>query len=273
VSATVPTYAPLSSFSAPYLMRSVALRAPVLRDLLVDVDLRRRRIVAIEPGPASVTSRWSFSEGSETRSEELAEARTALGDSQTGPLQLVRADEGGPSFLGHDGALGLDPHLRDWPVSLVFAGHATVGKVKHALVGQGYTHRGHTRWLPYRVQGGGLRFDSDRGVKTGCDAASTDVHVRLYAPSATDRFTDPELGSAVVGTAHLDRNDGCGTGPRMFGFSEEAEAAIAQVARRLGWRVEPNRLALGNAEPYRRDVRDPGHVWLANGAATVIWVP
>ena len=59
----------------------------------------------------------------------------------------------------------------------------------------------------------------------------------------------------------------------LFGFSERAEQQIGARVRTLGWRVEPDRLDLGNAEPYRRDVTDPAHIWLGNGRATLITVP
>ncbi|MEA2273748.1 MAG: hypothetical protein QOI98_2456, partial [Solirubrobacteraceae bacterium] len=188
---------------------------------------------------------------------------------------LVRVSDGGPAFLAYDGDLGLDPRRHDWPVSLVFAGRATVGKVKNALRPLGFTRLGFTRYLAYRPLGAGatLRFDGDRGLKTRCDATGTDVHLRLYAPAATDRFADAKLGSVVVATSHLDHNDGCGTGPARYGFSGIAERRIGLLARRLGWRVEPNRLTLGNAESYRRDVGDPSHLWLGDGRATLIWVP
>jgi len=39
-------------------MQSVEVVAPVLRDVLVDVDLRRHRVIAIEPGPESQTTVW-----------------------------------------------------------------------------------------------------------------------------------------------------------------------------------------------------------------------
>lgn len=113
-----------------------------------------------------------------------------------------------------------------------------------------------------------LRFDGDTGLKTRCGADATDLHMRLYAPPAADRFVDVELGSFVLATVHLDHVDGCGAGPPLFGFSERAERALASlVAERLRWKVRMDALALGNAEPLRRDPADPRHVWLANGAA------
>jgi hypothetical protein len=187
---------------------------------------------------------------------------------------LVRLSEGGPAFLSYDGTADFSLRGRDWPVSIVFAGHATVGKVKAALRTIGFTRRGGTRYLAYRVGMGGVRFDGDRGLKTRCGADGTDVHVRLYAPTAQDRFIDPEYGSVVVATAHLDRADGCSTPPKLFGFSEVAERRTADLAAgRLGWRVQRNRLALGNAEPYRRDVADSAHVWWSDGRATLMQVP
>ncbi|MDX6689806.1 MAG: hypothetical protein QOG15_1263 [Solirubrobacteraceae bacterium] len=201
-------------------------------------------------------------------------ALPAAADPPRASPKLIRLSEHGPAFLAYDGTPDLGAAGRDWPVSLIFSGHATVGKVKAALRRLGYTRSGHTRYLAYRTASGRVQLDADRGLKTACDAAGTDVHVRLYAPPSTDHFTDPEYGSVVVGTAHLDRADGCATPPAMFGFSEQAEQRIGQVlSQRLGWRVEPNRLALGNAEPYRRDIADSAHVWWSDGRATLIHVP
>jgi hypothetical protein len=119
-----------------------------------------------------------------------------------------------------------------------------------------------------------VRFDADRGLKTATDANSTDVHLRLYAPPGTDHFTDPRFGDVVVATAHLDRGEGSATAPRLFGFSEEAEHRVTDaVARRVGWVVRRDRVSLGNAEPYRRDLAAPDHLWWSNGRATLISVP
>jgi hypothetical protein len=273
VSATLPGYVPGTGRDTPYLSRSVQWGASALRDLLLDVDLQRRRIISVEPGPASVTTSWSAKDP--PAREGLAADPAKVPDIPARPPRLVRVSDGGPAFLAYDGDLGLDPRRHDWPVSLVFAGRATVGKVKNALRPLGFTRLGFTRYLAYRPLGAGatLRFDGDRGLKTHCDAAGTDVHIRFYAPAATDRFADAKLGSVVVATSHLDHNDGCGTGPARYGFSGIAERRIGLLARRLGWRVEPNRLTLGNAESYRRDVGDPSHLWLGDGRATLIWVP
>jgi hypothetical protein len=189
------------------------------------------------------------------------------------PPRFVRLSDRGPAFLAYDGDPSLRRSGRDWPVSLVFAGHATVAKVKRALRAGGLTRLGHTRYLAYHTVDGPIRFDGDRGLKTGCDANGTDVHVRLYAPTATDRFSDPQFGSVVVGTTHLDRADACSVPPTMFGFSEVAEERVAALLARRGWRVESDRIGLLNAEPYRRELVDPAHVWWSDGRATLITVP
>jgi hypothetical protein len=56
VRATVPGYA--TAPGGGYRLQSVAFTAVELRDLLVDLDLARGRVIAAEPGPASQTSRW-----------------------------------------------------------------------------------------------------------------------------------------------------------------------------------------------------------------------
>jgi hypothetical protein len=245
---------------------NVRFTTPVLRDVLVDVDLRRAAIVAVAPGPASQTSTW-------TAKPATAPPASAVAAAHSMPA-FVGLSAQGPRFTAYDGTRALGPAGRDWPVSLIFAGHATVAKVKQALRAVGFTHRGEARLLAYGAPGGAVRFDADRGVKTVQDANGTDVHVRLYAPPATDHFTDPRFGSVVVATVHLDRGEAPATGPRLFGFSEAAEGRVGDaLAHGLGWHVERDRVALGNAEPFRHDLAAPDHVWWSNGRATLISVP
>jgi hypothetical protein len=271
VAAVVPSYIPGLGAVTPYVPRLASIQISTLRDLLIDVDLTTRRIISIEPGPASTVTSWTNTDPSAR--EGLGANLPAVSDVAARTPKLLRASNAGPAFLGYDGELSLDPTKRDWAVSILFAGNADVGKVKQALFTLGFTRPGSTHYLPYRLPGAALRFDGDKGLKTNCDAAATDIHTRLYAPAETDRFSDPKFGSVVVATAHLDHADGCGIGTPRFGFSGEAERKIAALVRALGWRVQRNALALGNPEPYRRDVRDPAHIWLGDGRATVIWVP
>jgi hypothetical protein len=238
----------------------------VLRDLLVDVDHNGSRLLAAEPGPRSRTDGAQQTVGP-TPVESPA-------DTSRADPQLVRLSDSGPAFLTYDGTAALERGARDWPVSLVFTGRASVNKVKRALRRLGFTRRGLTSYLAYRDGRTGLRFDGDHGLKSACDRQGTDVHLRIYAPSATDRFKDPEFGRVVVATAHLDRGDNCGSPPKLFGFSEHAEDRVARlVAARLRWRVKADYLALGNAEPYRRDIGDSAHVWWSDGRATQVVVP
>jgi hypothetical protein len=58
VTATVPAYVPALRGSE-YRPQTVRVSATVLRDLLVDVDLGRRKVIAIEPGPRSSTKAWA----------------------------------------------------------------------------------------------------------------------------------------------------------------------------------------------------------------------
>jgi hypothetical protein len=220
----------------------------------------------VQPGPASTTSAWA---AGPLRARSVTAATAA-----SGAPALVRLSAQGPAFGAYDGIATPGRAGRDWPVSLVFAGHATVAKVKHALRTVGFTRQGERRWLGYGAPGGTLRFDADRGLKTVCDANGTDVQLRVYAPPGANHFTDPRYGSVVVATAHLDRAEGCGAGPRIFGFSEEAERRVADtLAGRLHWGVQRNRVALGNVEPYRRDLAAPDHLWWSDGRATLVSVP
>lgn len=241
---------------------SVRFSSPALRDLLVDTT--GGRVVAVEPGPDSQTSSW----------DGPKPPASAKGLAPAGRIRLVRLSDRGPAFLNYDGGPNFAAGDRDWPVSLIFTGHATIAKVKRNLRAIGLTRRGGTRYLAYSTAGASPRFDGDRGLKTPCDRNGADLHLRLYAPSRSDRFVDPEYGSFVVATTHFDRGDGCGGPPKLFGFSERAERLIAtRIARRLHWTVHPDAIALGNAEPYRRDVTDPSHIWWGDGLATTIDVP
>lgn len=55
---TLPAYFPASG-GATYRRQMVRMRTAVLRDVLVDVDLERDRVVAVEPGPQSQTQVWA----------------------------------------------------------------------------------------------------------------------------------------------------------------------------------------------------------------------
>ena len=58
VNVTLPAYVPASN-GTTYRVQTVRMRAPLLRDVLVDVDLERDRVVALAPGPQSQTRVWA----------------------------------------------------------------------------------------------------------------------------------------------------------------------------------------------------------------------
>jgi hypothetical protein len=257
--------ATLPQFDEPEQAR---MTAASLSDLVLDVDVPHGRVVGIQPGPGSHVTAWSLTRPAGPSAEE----RLSSAFTPRRPPRLLTLSDFGPAFFTQDGDPTLRDSARDWPVSLLFTGNATIAKVKAGMRRLGLTRRGHTRFLGYRTAGGVVRFDGDRGLKTACDANATDLHVRLYAPTATDTFIDPELGRVVVATVHLDHRDGCGLGPQQFGFSERAERALAARVGRLGWRVSIDQYALGNQEPLRRDAADPSHIWQSDGLATGVVV-
>jgi hypothetical protein len=56
----VPAYIPAPRrASAPYNGQVVRMHVKTLRDVLIDVDLSNRRVIAFEPGPRSETLSWS----------------------------------------------------------------------------------------------------------------------------------------------------------------------------------------------------------------------
>lgn len=205
-----------------------------------------------------------------------AVAAPALGATASQPPVAASPDGGATRFLTYDfenASVGADN--QDWPVTLVFRGHATVAKVKRAL-GPAF------RWpgsLQYGLvaQGGRFAWDVDAGRKTAiCSLLRPSVHYRLYAMPFTGRLRSPVLGDYVVGTTHQDRGE-CGPHP-VAGWSEDAEAVVAGAARRLGWNVQEDALDLGNAEAPRWEGAPTGpwpggHFWDNDGRATVIDVP
>jgi hypothetical protein len=248
------------------------MRAATLADLLVDVDVRRRRVIGVQPGPASRVTAWTAS--AEPAATVTEEQRLAGAFRPSHRPRMLALSDHGPSFLTQDGDPTLRGAGRDWPVSMIFTGAATITKIKAGLRQLGLVRRGHPRFLRYRTTSDLVRFDGDRGLKNACDRDATDLHIRLYAPTATDTFLDPGLGRFVVATVHIDHRDGCGVGPQEYGFSENAERTLAAlIGVGLKWRATIDQYPLGNAEPLRRDHADPTHIWQSDGLATGVVVP
>jgi hypothetical protein len=161
---------------------------------------------------------------------------------------------------------------QSWPVNLIFQGNASELKIKAALTGA-FPWPGSAEYG--RVsQGSRASWDVDLGRKSRICGSLTapSVHYRLYSPPLLGRFLspDPLLRRYVVGTAHLDIGE-CGSAP-VYGYSEEAEEAVAAAAKSRGWTVEEDR-------PDRNLVNTEELGWEGNrffdnnGLATVITVP
>jgi hypothetical protein len=201
----------------------------------------------------------------------------ALGATASQAPAPISPDAGATQFFNYDftsPSVGAANH--SWPVTLVFAGNASVSKVKLAL-GRSFPWPGSFEY-GLVAQGGRWWWDADAGRKTRlCSVLRPSNHYRLYAPPLAGRLLSPVLGGYVVGTTHQDRGE-CGP-YSVAGWSEDAEAAVAGAARALNWQVEEDALPLGNAEvPPRWEGAPTGpypgnHYWDNNGWATVIHVP
>ena len=144
----------------------------------------------------------------------------------------------------------------DWPVEFVFHGNATVEKIHEALC-----HETSDPWT-YCDAGGpmhlfdGTGFDANSGVKRfreDCQKNTFTAHMRLY------EVKDPssELGTVVVGTAHLDYEDHAGCSGRIHGYPDIAEAWFLEAMSQIpGWQVTPDSWDLGNASDSYVILRD-----------------
>lgn len=170
------------------------------------------------------------------------------------------------------------PDNCDWPVTIVFWGHATVAKVKTALSPSlpiyGNEEYGCVRDLPGRKRG--FVWTTDRGVKTL--SLSNALHMRLYA-DADGCLSNATWGDYVIATTHYDLNE-LSSNP-TFGMSEDAAAAIETLCARL-WgagAVVADVVPLGNVEADRVEQRPnskgglESHYWQCDGLASLVYVP
>jgi hypothetical protein len=214
----------------------------------------------------------------------LLAAGAAAGATASAPgPRAISLDGGATSFLNYDfTSPQVGAQNQDWPVSVIFQGNASVLGLRLAL-GADLPWPGGAEYASV-IQGDHAAWSADPGLKTSpCPGPGAfAVHLRLYAPGllgtlgSLGSFRSPVLGSYVIGTTHLDVGE-CGPAP-VFGWSEVAEAAVADIARRRGWRVEEDAIDLGNAEAPRWDGAPSGgypgrHLWWSDGRATVVHVP
>jgi hypothetical protein len=167
----------------------------------------------------------------------------------------------------------------DWPVTIVFWGHASVSKVKAALRSSLPIY-GIDEWACVSDQRHRKRhaftWVSDTGVKTLNFTKA--LHMRLYADG--DGFlTNATWGDYVIATTHHDLVE-LSANPTS-GYSEDAAAAIEAICVSV-WgaaAVEADVLPLGNIEPDRVEQRAnskgglDSHAWQCDGFATMVYVP
>lgn len=176
---------------------------------------------------------------------------------------------GGDAFDNYDyRSEQRSPSNVDWAVNLVFTNNATVPKVKSVV----------SPVMPYA---GGIMYsyvrgswDQDRGLKQhdggwgdGTCPGNDSYHFRVYAPSATDRMYNVNLGYFVIGTGHNDYREGCSNA--YAGDNETVESYVAGLCRTRGYQVVEDYWNLSNPE----HTQDGTHHWDNDGWATQISIP
>lgn len=167
----------------------------------------------------------------------------------------------------------------DWPVTIVFWGHATVAKVKAALSSSlpiwgidEYACVSDQRRRKHHP----FVWVTDTGVKTLSFTKA--LHMRLYA-DPDGYLTNAAWGDYVIATTHYDLNE-LSDDPTS-GRSEEAAGAIEALCVAV-WgadAVEADVLPLSNIEADRVEQRAnskggmDSHYWQCDGLATMVNVP
>lgn len=164
----------------------------------------------------------------------------------------------------------------DWPVTVIFWGHATVAKVKQAL-SPSLPISGNEMYARLADQRKrAWRWAADRGVKSLSFTRA--LHLRLYA-DGDGRLTNSVWGDYVVGTTHLDISE-LSANP-VYGYSEQAAGEIEAIcASALGAEnVVPDSVQLGNVELDRAELKAnqkggvDTHYWQCDGLASMVYVP
>ena len=157
----------------------------------------------------------------------------------------------------------------DWPVSIIFYGNASVGKVKKLF---GKTRLSTNKYVFYD-EGAGMTWDADKGVKTrvwfaGPDGPDRDVlHVRVFAPPVGYFEGEGAWGRYVIATTHFDFNPPF---DNRCGYSEDAERQALRMAERQGYLVFYHCVNLFNAERLRARRH---YYWQSDGYAGLVRIP
>lgn len=177
----------------------------------------------------------------------------AVGPPQPKGVQL---SDSGDVFGNYDQKRGKTV-TSDWPVALILL-DSTVDEVKDETESWGYDAPaafGGPMKLGYRKggTGGTLKFDIDKGRKTGCNSKALDWHYRIYGAEGSDYFADRDWGHYTVATTHYDIGDSklglppsCAGRPKRYGNTDRAELEFARRAKSHGHTVWPNYKPLNN---------------------------
>jgi hypothetical protein len=188
------------------------------------------------------------------------------------PTQDLKYDglsSSGARFLNYDGSLNLDKNQRDWPITLLFYGNASISKAYNLT---GYTNGGSDEFEPYKLTSTAHgHFHKEGGRKSGCSNAR-DTHLRVYANGHDQRLYDPHYGYIAVASTHYDHGE-CASGNVWYGDSEEAEFQIVSIARNKGYTVHQDAIQTHNYERHHTIRRDPHHIWENDSSASAIKVP
>lgn len=163
----------------------------------------------------------------------------------------------------------------DWPVTLMFAGHAEVDKVKNIL-GGAFASTGNPMY-DFTFDNGVGAWDTDSGRKNphgSCsDHSKIDIHARFYADPRFDYDYDyNNFAYMLIATTHHDVEEGCSD--EWFGDSGWAEHQFVVEYSSHPSQVDSiyeNNADFGNFEgPYRWD--DSKHRYDNDGAASIIFI-
>jgi len=153
----------------------------------------------------------------------------------------------------------------DWAMSLLFYDNANINKIKSILEG--------TYWLfgseenAYLNDTGSWQWDEDGGEKTEFPSClGSDAHYRIYAPSGTDEFYNPNFGYYLFGSTHHDHHELCDA---WYDNSEGTESDIANRMRARGYYTRYDYAWFYNAQFETQG----NHHWNNDGYATYIQVP
>jgi hypothetical protein len=153
----------------------------------------------------------------------------------------------------------------DWAMSLLFYNNANVNKVKGILEGSYWIYG--SKENAYLNDTGSWQWDQDGGMKTSSPSClGSDAHYRVYAPSGTDDFYNPNFGYYLFGTTHHDHHELCDA---WYDNSEGTESDIANRMSSMGYYTRYDYAWFYNAQFDTQG----NHHFNNDGYATYIEVP